>query len=106
MVCNDESSVLQDKEGLACAVSRKLKAGSTVSTFVFPPEFLRQVRDLADRWGKMLATVPPRGWHQSANGLYGIEQFAAVVAAGLTEGTVASLLDKQAEELPRGVPRL
>jgi Zn finger protein HypA/HybF involved in hydrogenase expression len=105
MVCKDVGSVLARKEELACAVSRKLKAGSTVSTFVFPPEFLRQVRELAVRWGKNAGerAVEEIGTNPQMD-FIAIEQFAAVVAAGVTEGTVASLLDKQAQTLANEHP--
>lgn len=76
-----------------------------MSTFAFPPEFLRQVQELAVRWGKTAA--------ERANDEIGtqphidfmdIEQFAAFVAAGVTEGTIATLLDKQAQTLTREHP--
>jgi len=71
-----------------------------MSTFAFPPEFLRQVHELALRWGKHAAErVAQEIGTQPQIDFMTIEQFAAFVAAGVTEGTVATLIDKQNQAL-------
>lgn len=76
-----------------------------MSKFVFSPEFLRQVRELAVRWGENAGERAAQqiGTHPQID-FIDIEQFAAVVAAGVTEGTVATLLDKQAQTLDNEQP--
>ena len=64
------------------------------------PERLREIRDLAAQWGKIVArrsfgeAGPDLGVDLSA-----MEQVAEAAAAGLTEGTLAALLERQAEAL-------
>ena len=92
MVCKAVGHALPRKTEIARATSRKSKAGSSMSTFAFSPEFLRQVHELAVRWGnnaderaaQQIGTTPQMDFLD-------IEQFAAMVAAGVTEGTVATL---------------
>jgi hypothetical protein len=71
-----------------------------MSKFKFSPEFLDQLRELAVRWGK---TAAERATAEVGSNLTmdfrDVEQLAALIAAGVTEGTVTTLLDKQAHAL-------
>ena len=71
-----------------------------METFKFTPEFLRQVRELALGWGKIAGkrAAEQLGSDQSLN-FTTMEQLAAVVAAGVTEGTLAALVADQAQAL-------
>ena len=67
------------------------------------PEKLQEVRDLAAQWGKIVAR---RVLADSAEGrpldLMAMEEVAA--AAGLTEGTLATLLEQQTQALATEQP--
>ena len=71
-----------------------------MSKFKLTPEFLDEVRELAVRWGK---TAAERATAASGSNpvmdFRDIEKFAALIASGVTEGTVTTLLDKQAQTL-------
>lgn len=66
----------------------------------FPPELLREIRDLAAGWGKIVAR---RAYGEAGPGLdtdfEAMEQLARAAAAGLTEGALATLLEQQAQAL-------
>jgi hypothetical protein len=61
---------------------------------------LREIRELAARWGKIVAR---QAFGDDGPGtdvdLDAMEQVAAAAAAGLTEGTLATLLEQQAQRL-------
>jgi hypothetical protein len=63
----------------------------------FTPQDLQQIRDLAAQWGKIVAR---RAFGEQGPGtevdLTAMEEVALAAAAGLTEGTLASLLEQQA----------
>jgi len=69
------------------------------------PEELQKVRELAAQWGKIVAR---RAFGDQGPGtgvsFATLEQFAAAAAAGLTEGTLATLLEQQAQALGRQQP--
>jgi len=71
----------------------------------FTSETLQDIRDLATRWGKIVAR---RAFGDAGPGLDAdlatLEQVAIAAAAGLTEGTLAALLEQQAQALPAEVP--
>jgi hypothetical protein len=71
-----------------------------MSKFKFSPEFLRELQELAIQCGK---TAGERAAQESGSPLQmdfrDIEQLAAVVAAGVSEGTATALLDKQTQTL-------
>jgi len=71
-----------------------------MSKFKFSPEFLDQLRELAVRWGKTAAerATAEVGSNPTMD-FRDVEQLAALIAAGVTEGTVTTLLDKQAHAL-------
>ena len=71
----------------------------------FTPEELQDIRDLAARWGKIVAR---RAFGDAGPGLDAdlatLEQVAVAAARGLTEGTLATLLEQQAQALPAESP--
>jgi hypothetical protein len=68
-------------------------------------EKLQQIHDLAAGWGKIIArrvlAEPGPGTDLD---FMALEQIAAAAAGGLTEGTLATLLDHQAQALPTEPP--
>lgn len=71
----------------------------------FSPDELHELRQLAARWGKIVAR---RAFGDSGPGLEvdlaAMEQIAQAAAAGLTEGTVQTLLEQQAAALGEQQP--
>ena len=71
----------------------------------FTPEELQDIRDVAARWGKIVAR---RAFGDAGPGLDAdlatLERIALAAAGGLTEGTLAALLEQQAQALPAEVP--
>lgn len=69
------------------------------------PQDLQDIRDLAARWGKIVAR---RAFGDQGPGLdtnfTTLEQLAAAAAAGLTEGTLTTLLEQQAHALGEQQP--
>jgi hypothetical protein len=69
------------------------------------PQDLQQIRDLATQWGKIVAR---RAFGDAGPGLdinfTTLEQLAAAAAAGLTEGTLTTLLEQQAQALGEQQP--
>jgi hypothetical protein len=66
----------------------------------FTPQDLQKIRELAAQWGKIVAR---RAFGDQGPGtdvdLTTMEEVAVAAAAGLTEGTLASLLEQQARLL-------
>ena len=68
-------------------------------------QFLKEIRELAARWGKIAAeraarevgSDPPMDFME-------MEQFAAVVAAGVTEGSIIALFEQQVQALATESP--
>ena len=71
----------------------------------FTPEELQELRDLAARWGKIVAR---RAFGDGGPGLDvdldAMEQIARAAASGLTEGTLQTLLEQQADALGEQQP--
>lgn len=69
------------------------------------PEQLQDIRDLAAGWGRIAAR---RAFGDAGPGLdadlAAMEQVAVAAARGLTEGTLAALLEQQAQALPAESP--
>jgi hypothetical protein len=69
------------------------------------PEQLQDIHNLAAGWGKIAAR---RAFGDAGPGLDAdlatMEQVAVAAARGLTEGTLAALLEQQAEALPAESP--
>ena len=66
---------------------------------------IQEIRDLAAQWGRIVAR---RAFGDAGPGLdtdfSTLEQIAGAAAAGLTEGTLTTLLDQQAQSLPPEPP--
>ena len=64
------------------------------------PQKIQEIRDLAAQWGKIVAR---RAFGEAGPGtdidFQTLEQVAAAAAAGLTEGTLGTLLEQQAQTL-------
>jgi hypothetical protein len=64
-------------------------------------EKLQEIRELAVQWGRIVAR---RAFGDAGPGLdidfSTMEQIASAATAGLTEGTLSTLLDQQAQSLP------
>ena len=69
------------------------------------PEQLQELRELTARWGKIVAQ---RVFGAAGPGLdadlASLEQVAVAAARGLSEGTLATLLEQQAQALPAETP--
>ena len=69
------------------------------------PQKFQEIRDLAAQWGKIVAR---RAFGEAGPGtevdFQTLEQDAAAAAAGLTEGTLATLLEQQAQTLGTEAP--
>ena len=69
------------------------------------PQDLQEIRDLAARWGQIVAR---RAFGEQGPSLdtsfTALEQLAAAAAAGLTEGTLTTLLEQQAHALGEHQP--
>ncbi len=76
-----------------------------MSSIKTSPEFLHELRELAVRWGKIAAERASNevGANQRMD-FSDMEQFAAVVAAGLTEGMIATFLNKKGKTLGNDEP--
>jgi hypothetical protein len=76
-----------------------------MATSQLTPQDLQKIRDLAAQWGKIVAR---RAFGDTGPGLevdlLTLEQVADAAARGLTEGTLATLLDQQAQALPPAQP--
>ena len=69
------------------------------------PPFLQEVRELATRWGKIAGERAAReAGSDNPMDFADMEQFAAVVAAGLIEGSITTLLKQQAQVLAEELP--
>jgi hypothetical protein len=76
-----------------------------MSSFKTSPEFLHGLRELAVRWGKIAAErVSDEAGGNQRMDFSDMEQFAAVVAAGLTEGLITTLLNQEAKSLANDEP--
>jgi len=66
---------------------------------------LQEIHDLAAQWGKRVAeqTLGKSGSEQPLD-FPAMEQIAAAAAAGLTQGTIATLLEQQAKTLDTQLP--
>ncbi len=69
------------------------------------PQQLDKLRQLAARWGKIVCR---QAFGDNGPGLdmdfFSLEQVAAAAAQGLTEGTLAALLEQQVQALPAEIP--
>lgn len=63
------------------------------------PQDLRKIRELAAQWGNIVARRAAEAGSADLD-FQGMEDLAAAAAAGLTEGTLAALMQQQARTLP------
>jgi uncharacterized protein (TIGR02996 family) len=86
-------------------LSSQLQGRMAMSQRTVSPEELQESHDLAAGWGKIVAR---RLFGDAGPGLgidfQTLEQVAAAAAGGLTEGTLASLLEQQAQGLASAQP--
>jgi hypothetical protein len=87
-------------DGRRFSVGRKYKAGPVMPRRQFSPQELQHVRELAAQGGRIVAR---HAFGDDGPGtdvdLDALEQPTAAAAAGLTEGTLATLLEQQAQRL-------
>lgn len=70
-----------------------------MSTVKLPPEFLAELRELAARWGKIAAQRTAEGTDAQQLDFADMERVAAVLAEGLTEGTLTALVQQRNDTL-------
>src|SRR5271157_4572764 len=84
---------------------RKSKEGLLMAATPLTSQELDNIRNLAAHWGKIVAR---RAFGEGGPGLdvdfFTLEQVATAAASGLTEGTLTTLLELQAQALPPQVP--
>ena len=70
------------------------------------PQQLNDIRDFAAQWGKIVArrAFGDSGAELLELDLFALEQVASAAARGLTEGTLTTLLELQAQALPHEAP--
>src|SRR6516162_4924776 len=99
-LCKAESCAIQRKEEGVLPHPRQYKAGLAMPRRTLSPQDLQELRELAARWGQIVAR---HAFGDAGPGtdvdLDAMEQVAAAAAAGLTEGTRATLLEQQAHLL-------
>jgi hypothetical protein len=75
-----------------------------MSSVKLPPEFLAELRELAQRWGKIAAQRAAAGVDTQQLDFADMERVAAVLAAGLTEGTLGTLVQQRNDTLTTAQP--
>jgi hypothetical protein len=81
---------------------RNYKAGLAMSQGKLSEQKLQEVRELAAGWGKIVARRASESGEPLD--LSDMEQLAAAAAAGLTEGTLGTLIEQQAQALAAQQP--
>jgi hypothetical protein len=104
MLCPVNGFGVQRQKPFAPGAFHKYKAGRPMARAKVSPEDLRKIRELAAEWGKIVARRAAADANPSDLDFQAMEDLAAAAAAGLTEGTLAALLDKQAQALPAELP--
>jgi hypothetical protein len=66
-----------------------------MSSVKLPPEFLDELRELASRWGKIAAQRTAEGIDFQQLDFADMERVATVLAEGLTEGTLRTLVQQR-----------
>src|SRR3954470_24479104 len=97
--------VIQRGEESVLVAPRKHKAGLVMSQDKLSEEKLREIRELAAGWGKIVAR---RAFGEDGprldTDLAAMEEIAQAAVAGLTEGTLSTLLRQQAQSLDSEQP--
>ena len=68
-----------------------------MSSVKLPPEFLVELRELASRWGTIAAQRAAAGIDAQQLDFADMERVAAVLAEGLTAGTLTALIQQRNE---------
>jgi len=104
-VCKPGRLLVTRSEEIPFGDCRKYKAGRAMAKVKLTPQFLQEIRELAVRWGKIAAERAAReaGPDQPMD-FQDMEQFSAVVARGLIEGSITTLLEQQAQTLANELP--
>src|SRR5262249_6328917 len=98
-LCQAMRLAIQRQGGRHALHLRNPKAGAAMSRRQFSPEDLRAIRELAKGWGKIIARRACGDGPLTEVDLSSMEQLAQAAAAGLTEGTLTTLLEQQAQAL-------
>jgi hypothetical protein len=75
-----------------------------MSSVKLPPEFLDELRELALRWGKIAAQRTAEGVDAQQLDFADMERVAAVLAEGLTEGTLTALVQQRNDTVTTEYP--
>jgi hypothetical protein len=100
LLCRERLLGIEREEDCVGIAAPKYKAGQAMSRTRLKPEDLRDIRDLAAAWGKIVArrAFGPEGPSLAVD-FSALEEVAQQAAQGLTEGTLAVLLEQQANAL-------
>src|SRR5690349_13356896 len=98
MLCTARAGQLQWQQEPVVVNQRKYKAGLAMAQPQLTPQKIQEVRELAAQWGKIVARrafgdAGPQG----PVSFQTLEQLAHAAAAGLTEGTLVTLLEQLAQ---------
>jgi hypothetical protein len=99
MLCPVKVFAVEWQKPRVVGAFRKDKAGQPMARSKVSPQELQKIRVLAAGWGQIVAR---RAADSGAAALdfQAMEDLAAAAAAGLTEGTLAALMQQQAQALP------
>jgi hypothetical protein len=75
-----------------------------MSSVKLPPEFLDELRELALRWGKIAAQRTAERTDSQQMDFADMERVAAVLAEGLTEGTLTELVQQRNDTVTSAQP--
>jgi len=88
------------KEERRSEARRKYKGGKAMSPQHLSAEKLKEIHDLAAGWGKIIARrVFGEAGADKQTDFQTMEEIAAAAARGLIEGTIATLVEQQAQTL-------
>ena len=99
-LCLEEYPAIKREEKFVRGHRRKCKGDKAMASAHPSPEDIRQIRELAAQWGKIVArrAFGPQGPGLDVN-LSAMEKLALEVSRGLVEGTLGTLLEQQAQAL-------
>ena len=75
-----------------------------MSLVKLPPEFLDELRELASRWGTVAAQRTAEGVDPQQLDFADMERVAAVLAEGLTQGTLTALVQRRNDTITTDQP--
>jgi hypothetical protein len=103
-LCGAEARLIKRKEKLVGVIHPKYKAGQAMARRELPPQKLQEIRELAARWGQIVAQRACGDAGSAGLDFQAMEELAAAAAAGVTEGTLSALLQQQTQALPVELP--